>query len=169
MLTQFPWTESDYVSAEWARIKRHPVKIFARFRYVISVFLIVVFAAIANAKWHALLVVCLIFAGTVLFGLLMQRWRWHRAFKKTPFSRGDVTVEIDRQSIRFGGRAGEKIHDWGEFWEIYESPRVFLFERSENGFLFLPKRRISATQIAELRRLIAANARPMQKVSSHAA
>jgi hypothetical protein len=169
MTAQFPWTESDYVSAQWARIKRHPVKIIASFRYVISVFVIVVFAAIANAKWHALLVVFLIFAATILFGLLAQRWRWHQAFKKTPFFRDEITAAIDRQSVRFRGRAAETIHNWSDFWEIYESPRIFIFERPESAFLFVSKKRMSETQIDELRKLIAANAKRQRKLASHAA
>lgn len=169
MTAQFPWTETDYVSAQWARIKRHPVKLVAGLRYVISVFLIVVLAAIANAKWHALLVVCLIFVGMVLFALLIQRWRWHRSFRKTAFFRDEVTAAIDRHSVRFRGRATENACDWEGFREIYESSRVFLFERADSTFLFLPKKRMNQSQTDDLRKLIEANAKRKRRLSSHAA
>lgn len=169
MTAQFRWVEADYVSAQWARIKRHPLKLAVGLRYVISVFIIIVFAAIANAKWHALLVMSLVFLGLVVFGLLMQRWRWHRSFKKTPLFRDDVSAAIDGQSVKLRGRTFEASHDWREFAEVYESTRVFLLERANDTFLFLPKARMSQSQVDELRELIAANGKRKRNLSPHAA
>ena len=165
MTAQFRWVEADYVSAQWARIKRHPLRLAASFRYVISVFLIVVIAGIANQKWHALLVVFVDALLLVVLGLLLQRWRWHRSFKKTPLFREEVSATIDRQSVKLRGRSFEATHDWGEFAEVYESTRVFLLERANDTFLFLPKTHMIQSQADELREIISAGMKRKRNLS----
>lgn len=156
---QFRSTESDYVSAQWAIIKRHPLKIVAAFRYVVSVFVIVALAAIANAKWHFLFLLLLACLGFVVFGLLVQRWRWHRSFRKAPFSGQDVLAEVDRQTIKLRSPAFEAAYPWEEFADAYETPRGFVFEGTDSTFVFMPKAGIEESQAAELRNLMAANAK----------
>ena len=163
MTAQFRWRESDYVAAQWARIKRHPVRIVAGFRYVITVFVILIFAALANAKWRALLALCIGLLVIAVFGLIAQRWRWHLEFKKAPLFRGETSATVDAKSIGLRGANFEATHDWDEFVEVYESARVFLFERANNTFLFFPKASLSESQIGELEKLIAANAKRRRK------
>lgn len=162
---QFRSTEADYVSAQWARIKRHPLRLVASFRYAVSVCVIVSLAAIANAKWHFLLVLLEICFGLAIFGLLVQRWVWHRSFRKTPLSRQDVLVEIDRQSVRLRGPAFEATYPWGEFADVYETPRGFLFERADSTFVFLPKTSIEESQVGELRSFMAATKKRVRSSS----
>ena len=168
MTAQFRWRESDYVAAQWARIRRHPVRIAAGFRYVITVFVILVLAALSNGKWRALLALSLGFLGLALFGLMVQRWRWHRDFKKTPLFRDETSVTIDGKSIALRGRDFEATHGWDEFVEVYEAARAFLLERANNSFLFFPKASLSESQIGELRKLFAANAKRKRKAPSRA-
>src|ERR1700730_17096659 len=118
MTIQFRWSEADFVSAQWTWIKNHPWKLVLGFWYPIAILIlaIAIFATNPNpGKWVNFLPILLIVAGIVGFALLLQRWRWHRQFKRTPLWRDEVLATVDGQSIRLKGQTFESTQYWGQF------------------------------------------------------
>jgi hypothetical protein len=116
-------------------------------------------------KWFNFLLLLSMLAVLVAISLLIQRWRWHRQFAKTPMFHDSVTANIDNQSLRLKGQTFESSQYWGQFSDVYESSRVFVFGTADNRFVFLPKSGMNPSQIAEMRTLINANAKGKVKLS----
>lgn len=164
MTVQFRWAEADYASAGWAWYKHHPWKLALGFWYSILILVVVGIAAFENPQsWRIELSVSV---GIVGFAVLVQRYRWHRYFAKTPLFHDDVSAAIDGQSIKLSGKTFQAIHQWGGFSDVYETGRVFVLEKTTSAFVFLPKAGMGQSQIHELRSVISANAKCKVKFAS---
>jgi hypothetical protein len=101
--------------------------------------------------------------------MFFYRRNWNRYFKKTPLWNDIVSATVDGQSIRLVGQSFKVNKDWGEFPNIYESTRLFIFGRGDNKLLFLPKSGMSESQIGELRAIISASAKGEVNLASSVA
>ncbi len=160
MTIHFHWDESDFVVAQVTWLRHHPWPIIRGFWYPIVILLIAVaIVAVHPDAWMRSAIVTLFALATIGLGVLMTRWRWHRQFKRTPLWRDDVTATIDQEGIHLRGQSFEARHFWGEFSEIYEAPRVFVFGKANNTFVFVPKSQMSLSESHELRNTITSYAR----------
>jgi len=155
---QFQWTEPDYVSANWAYIKRHWWRFIYGYRLPIGI------AAASMAvilqypeSWRSIIGILAVGIGLIIYVLITHRWNWRRQFRQ--FGQGVISGAVDRESIRLHGARYGITMKWSEMTDIYESSRVFLFGRNKSRLLFLPKAAMSQLQISELRDLISVHAK----------
>jgi len=170
MTIQFRWSESDYVAAQVVWLRHHPWPVLRGFWYpIVILILVVAIAAVHPDAWLR----CLYGVGVALvaigFGALMTRWRWHRTFKRTPLWHDEVTATIDQQGISLHSRSYNVRHSWGEFSDIYEAGRVFVFGKANNTFVFIPKLEMGLSQIHEFRNAIMSYARVTPRLAGEMA
>ena len=158
MEIQFRYTESDYVAVQYAWILHRPWKIIRGYWYSLLILCMVTVGVIVNPqRWQVGLAYGLVAVAVAIPGLLTMRWRWHRQFKQSDLADVDVTATVDEKGVMFSARGNQKTHMWAGFSQIYESNRTVVLEKDEGDFLFLCKRAMSSTQLAELERLAAAS------------
>ena len=167
MTIQLRWTESDIASAHWAYLRQSPWRLARQFRrpiVAVAVSSIILFQY--PGSWQIVGWLILLDVGTIAFDMFFYRRNWNQYFKKTPLWNDIVSVTIDGQSIRLEGQSFKVNKDWGEFSNVYESARLFVFRRADNKLLFLPKSGMSESQIGELRAIISASAKAKVKLAS---
>jgi hypothetical protein len=160
MTIQLRWTESDIASAHWAYLRYSPWRLARQFRrpiVAVAVSIIILFQY--PESWRIVGWLILLDVGAIAFDMFFYRRTWNQYFKKTPLWNDIVSATVDGQSIRLEAQSFKIAKDWGEFANIYESTRLFVFGRSDNKLLFLPKSGISESQIVELRTIISASAK----------
>jgi hypothetical protein len=155
---QFHWTEPDYLSANWAYLKRNWWSFVYGFRLPIGIATASVVVILQNPNsWRDIVGILAVGIGLIAYILITYRWSWRRKFQS--FGQGLISATVDGESIRLRGARNVVTMQWLEITDIYESNRVFLFGRSKSRLLFLPKAAMNQPQINELRDLISANAK----------
>jgi hypothetical protein len=170
MTIKLRWTESDIASAHWAYLRHSPWRLARQFRrpiVAIAVSTVILFQY--PESWQIIGWLILFNAGTITFDMFFYRRNWNRYFKKTPLWNDIVSATFDGQSVRLVGQSFKVNKDWGEFPNIYESTRLFIFGRGDNKLLFLPKSGMSEAQIGELRAIISASAKGEVNLASSVA
>ncbi|TAM79496.1 MAG: YcxB family protein [Acidobacteria bacterium] len=170
MQAQFHWSESDYVSAQAAWLRRHPAELLRGFWYpvVIAAFSVAI-VAFKPETWLSGLVGIAIALFALGFGVLITRWRWHRHFRQTPLWHDEVTAKVDQHGVSLHSQTYDVHHSWGECSNIYEAAEVIIFEAANQNFVFIPKRDMSFAQLLDLRNTIMTNARVQPRLASAAA
>jgi hypothetical protein len=170
MTIRFRWTDSDIASAHWAYLMQRPWRLARQFRRpIVAVAVSIVILFQYPASWQTVGWLILLDVGTIAFDLFFYRRNWNQYFKKTPLWNDALSATVDGQSIRLEGQTFKVDKDWGEFTNVYESARLFVFGRADNKLLFLPKSGISESQIRELRAIISTSAKGKVKLSSSVA
>jgi len=154
MNVQFRWTESDYIAAQLAWLYRRPWKILFGFWYSITLLCIVAAALVMKPQnWRNELLGVLLAVGIATPGIIRSWWRWHRQFKKAYSPDVEYIATVDERGVTLAAQGQQKTHWWAGFSRIYESRRVVVFEKGDDGIMFLPKATMSGAQLDELRRL----------------
>jgi hypothetical protein len=154
---QFHWAEPDYVSANWAYIKRHWWSYVYSYRVPIGIAAASVAVILQYPESSSSIVwILAVGIGLIAYILLTYRWTWRRQSQQ--FGQGLISATVDGESIRLSGARYRIVKQWREISDIYESNRVFVFGSGKTKLLFLPKAAMSAAQVNELRDLISANA-----------
>jgi hypothetical protein len=155
---QFNLTESDYVSANWAYIKRHWWRFVYQYRLPIGIAGASVAVILQYPEsWRDFIWILAVGIGLITYILITYRWKWHRQFQN--FGQRLISATVDGESIRLRGARDGIVKQWQEFTDICESNRLFVLASASSRLLFLPKATMSPLQIDELRDLISANAK----------
>lgn len=170
MITQFHWSEADYVSAQKVWLRRHPWAHLRGYWFPVAVaalsIAIVVFKPEAGIKGMMGVALALLLFG---FSALRTRWRWHRDFKLTPLWHDKATARVDQHGVNLQSQSYDIHHSWGECSDIYETAGVIIFEAADESFVFLPKRDMSRAQLLDLRNTIVTYARVEPRLASQSA
>ncbi len=167
MTADFQSTESDYISAHTAWLKRHPFSMLRSFWYPIAILVLMGMAAAdAGADRKAAVIGVLIAVVYIIVSLLVIRWRWHRTFIKTAWMQQPASLTLDEQGVKLKGLNFENREDWKGIKTICETPGLFLFFMPDKRFYFLPKRGMSEMQIAEIRSIVSMNAQGSAKLAA---
>ncbi len=152
MTLTFNWSESDYVSAYWTWLRRHPWKVVLGFWYSLFILAMVVVAAIRSRQnWRTQLAYVGVALGAGLIGYIRTRWSLHRYFRKNLFPDGLVTATVDDRGISLNAHGAGKALLWKEVSQVHESTRVVVIEKGKEEYVFLPKSAMSDPQVYELR------------------
>jgi hypothetical protein len=158
---QFQWTEAEYVSAQVAYQKRHWFPYIYSYRLPIG--MVVVAAAFMCFHPESYQVGGSIMAvgfGLILYVAISYRWRWRRDFRAHPALQKPIAITVAGDSIRLSREKAERVIQWNEITDIYESPRGFFFSTTKRKVpLLVPKLSMTDVQIAELRNIVSVNAR----------
>jgi len=103
-------------------------------------------------------------AGVMLFFLSIPLWS-KRAQKnhytKSNALHGRLTLDVDDSGIHFGGPITSAQVAWAYFGKFFEDERAFvLYQKNQAIFHMVPKRALSADQVAGFRQYLQQNVRP---------
>jgi YcxB-like protein len=82
-------------------------------------------------------------------------------YAKSNALHGRLTLDVDDSGIQFGGPITSAKVAWAYFGKFFEDERAFvLYQENETIFNMVPKRALSADQVAGLRQYLEQNVRP---------
>jgi hypothetical protein len=164
---QFHAKEADFVSANWAYLKRHWWPFVFNYRLPIGMFVVAIAVLFLHpessqgSRW-----ILAIGIGLGAYVVVAHRWSWHRQFQRSARARQLISATVNGDFIRLSAENYKVVTSWSDLTDIYESDRVFMFATSKGTVMFLPKASLSKAQIEELRSLISVNARGKVRLAS---
>ena len=73
---------------------------------------------------------------------------------------GTVTVTVDEEGVHTTGKLGETALAWGDMFKLIETKNAFLFFIHKTNAVMLPKRQLSADELATVKMLIRKELKP---------
>jgi len=162
MHIEYQITEDDFASAGRLAVQTKS-KFAAMQRYVLVVLgaLVIacgIIAAMAeqalSGLWAPLFWGSILLAIAVLYGFYGYQFR--RVYRKAPLLRERRTLDIDDHTIQFKTASSESRTAWDAYIKFAENKDTFiLFQQGNQIFVPIPKRDLTASQIDDLRSLLA--------------
>jgi hypothetical protein len=158
-------TKRDYLDGQRLAIKNSSVRIVRWTRFVLPSFgaLLAVFLihSILTQGFSARVLpgfaICLFF----LFIPFLSRRKQGALYAKSNSLHGKLTLDVDDSGIQFGGPLTSAKVVWAYFGKFFEDEKVFvLYQKNQTVFNMVPKRTLSADQVAGFRQYLERNVKP---------
>jgi hypothetical protein len=162
MRIEYQITEDDFASAGRLAVQTKS-KFAAMQRYVLVLLgaLVIgcgIIVAIADSAfsglWAPLIWGSILLGIAVLYGFYGYQFR--RVYRKAPLLRERRTLDVDDHNFQFKTATSESRVPWDAYIKFAENKDTFiLFQQGNQIFVPIPKRELTASQIDELRSLLA--------------
>jgi hypothetical protein len=155
MRAEYEITEQDFYAAQQLAIRHSPQRFIRWTRWVLPgcgvallVFLVSVLIRIGfSVRLIPGLAICSLF----IFLPLLNRRSQKSLYARTPGLHGRRSVEADDDGLEFSGTSFTSQVAWDNFTSFLEDEKSFLLYQNPQVFNIIPKRTLSADQIARLR------------------
>jgi YcxB-like protein len=165
MHVDYEISEKDYLDGQKLAIKNSSVRMVRWTRFVLPSF----GAFLAVFLIHGILTQG--FSVSVLPGMAFSLFfllipflslrKQKTLYAKSNALHGRLTLDVDDSGIQFGGPITSAKVAWAYFGKFFEDERVFvLYQKNQTIFNMVPKRALSADQVADLRQYLEQNVRP---------
>ena len=128
---------------------------------VVTVLLFTAGNLISNELTLQSMIFPVVLAALLTLGLFLYLKRLsEKALASFNKANGVVTVTVDEAGVRTSGKLGETALAWRDIIKLIETKTAFLFFIHKTNAVMLPKRQLSADELAELMALIKKEANP---------
>jgi hypothetical protein len=155
MNLEYEITEQDFIHAQRLAIKSSPARIVRWTRLAMPLFGVGLSAFLIRAvaqqgfSWRVIPAsfFCLLFISMPLLNRRSQK----QLYSKTASLHGKLFLGVDDNGLQFQGPTFSSQVGWSNFCRFIEDENSFLIYQNSQVFNLVPKRSLSAEQIAELR------------------
>ncbi len=139
-------------------------RIYAKHFVLVPVVTVLLFTAgnlISNELTLQSMIFPVVLAAVLTLGLFLYLKRLsEKALASFNKANGVVTVTVDEAGVHTTGKLGETTLAWRDMFKLIETKTAFLFFIHKTNAVMLPKRQLSADELAELMALIKKEANP---------
>src|SRR3954468_22557190 len=152
MVLEYPWTERDFIAAQFLWLRRNPLQLLKGLWYPLVVCALAIWVVVTDpSRWKNALVALAAAAAITALGVIIALWRWHRIFQKSQISSGALQAVLDDHGVLIKSPGMEVRTRWDFIGSYYESSRLFVLETKKREPIYIPKATLSVMEIDRLR------------------
>jgi hypothetical protein len=165
MHVDYEVSERDYLDGQRLAIKNSSVRMVRWTPYVLPSFgaLLAVFLihGILTQGFSVSVLPGMAFSLFFLLIPFLSKRKQKTLYAKSNALHGRLTLDVDDSGIQFGGPITSAKVAWAYFGKFFEDERVFvLYQKNQTIFHMVPKRALSADQVAGFREYLEQKVRP---------
>jgi hypothetical protein len=165
MHVDYEVSERDYLDGQRLAIKNSSVRMVRWTPYVLPSFgaLLAVFLihGILTQGFSVSVLPGMAFSLFFLLIPFLSKRKQTTLYAKSNALHGRLTLDVDDSGIQFGGPITSAKVAWAYFGKFFEDERVFvLYQKNQTIFHMVPKRALSADQVAGFREYLEQKVRP---------
>lgn len=165
MHVDYEISEKDYLDGQRLAIKNSSVRLVRWTRFVLPSFgaLLAVFLvySILTQGFSVSVLPGTVFSLLFMLIPFLSIRKQKMIYAKSNALHGKLTLDVDDSGIQFGGPITSAKVAWAYFGKFFEDERGFvLYQKNETIINMVPKRALSADQVASLRQYLEQNVKP---------
>lgn len=165
MHVDYEISERDYLDGQRLAIKNSSVRMIRWTRFVLPSFGVLLAAfltyGILTQGFSVNMLPGMAFSLFFLLTPFLTRRKQKTLYAKSNAMHGRLTLDVDDSGIQFGGPITSGKVAWAYFGKFFEDERTFvLYQKNQAIFHMVPKRALSAEQVAGFRQYLEENVRP---------